>query len=257
MILDDLKKKKNSSGIIRLSDVDPSLEKIFSVYLKRDKRIYNDDEVKLLPYASQRNPHKSEWEIRTRSFLRLRDYLSKKSTRLNILDVGCGNGWLIGQLAKEFDHEYFGIDVVPSELEKAARLFNRENVHFIYGDISTSSLPTDTFNLIILNSSLSYFKELDKLLKEFFLISKTYGEVHIIDTPFYNNNNLMINKNNSLKYFTSIGLPEMASYYFHHSMDELRYFRYELLFNPNTFKHKLTDYFFGQDSPFYWILVTR
>ncbi|MDT3695754.1 MAG: class I SAM-dependent methyltransferase [Ignavibacterium sp.] len=257
MILDDLKKKKNSNGIIQLPDVDPSLEKVFSVYLKKDKRIYNDDEVKLLPYASQRNPHKSEWEIRTTSFLRLRDYLSKKSKRLNILDVGCGNGWLIGQLAKEFDHEYFGIDIVITELEKAARLFNRENVHFIHGDILTSSLPTDTFNLIILNSSLPYFKKLDRLLKELFLISKTYGEVHIIDTPFFSSNELMINKNKSLKHFTSIGVPEMASYYFHHSMDEFRYFRYELLFNPNTIKNRLTNYFFGKDSSFSWILVTR
>lgn len=257
MIIDDLKKRKDSNGIIHLPDVDKSLEKIFSAYLKNSKKNYNDDEVKLLPYASQRNPHKSEWEMRIKSFLRFRDYLSKKNKGLNILDVGCGNGWLIGQLAKELDHEYFGIDIVKTELEKAARLFNRENIHFIYGDISTSSLPSDTFNIIILNSSLSYFKDLEKLLKELLFISKTYGEVHILDTPFYNNNELMYNKNKSLKYFTSIGLPEMASHYFHHTTDEFRYFRYELLFNPNTLKNKLTNYFFGKDSPFPWILVTR
>ncbi|HQF43936.1 MAG TPA: class I SAM-dependent methyltransferase, partial [Ignavibacteriaceae bacterium] len=134
MIIDDFKKRKDSNGIIHLPDVDQSLEKIFSAYLKNSKKNYNDDEVKLLPYASQRNPHKSEWEMRIKSFLRFRDYLSKKNKGLNILDVGCGNGWLIGQLAKELDHEYFGIDIVKTELEKAARLFNRENIHFIYGD---------------------------------------------------------------------------------------------------------------------------
>ncbi len=257
MLLDDLKNKKNPNGIIQLPDVDPSLEKLFSTYLKKAKKVYSDDEIRLLPYASERNPHKSEWEIRTRSFLRLRDYLSKKSKRLNILDVGCGNGWLIGQLAKESDHEYFGIDIVMTELEKAARLFNYENVHFIHGDISKSSLPTDTFNIIILNSSLSYFKELDKLLKELLLISKPYGEVHIIDTLFYSNNELMLNKNKSLKYFTYIGSPEMAPFYFHHTMDEFRYFRYQVLFNPGSLKNKLTNYFFGIDSQYPWILVTR
>lgn len=257
MILNDLKNQKNSKGIVLLSGVDQSVESLYYELLKKENRLYIDDEVKLLPYASQRNPHKSEWEIRTKSFLRIKSYISKKSKKLKILDVGCGNGWLIGQLAKEYDHEYYGIDLVSSELEQAARLFNRDNVHFLYGDITVSSLPTDTFNIVILNSSVQYFKELYKLLKELLIISKSYGEVHIVDTPFYNQNDLMLVKNKSLKHFTSIGLPEMASKHFHHTTEELKYFRYKFLYNPYTFKNKLLNYFFEQDSPYPWVLITR
>ena len=158
----------------------------------------------------------------------------KKKTKLNILDVGCGNGWLIGQLAKEFDHNYFGIDTNLVELEQADKLFSSEKVIFIYGDISKATLPTDTFNIVILNSTLQYFKDVDVLLKELLTISKSYGEVHILDTPFYLANDLIRVKNNSLKHFSSIGLPEMTQKFFHHTTDELKYFRNQLLYNPNS-----------------------
>jgi len=257
MLIEEIRKENSNDGITYLSQVDESFEKIYLQFITRDKRFYPDDEVKLLPYASERNPHKKEWEQRSKTFLRFRNYLSNKKTKLNILDVGCGNGWLIGQLAKEFDHNYFGIDLNLEELKQADRLFTKENVKFIYGDINKASLPTDTFNIVVLNSSLQYFKEVDTLLKELLTISKSYGEVHIIDTPFSLPNDVIRERNNSLKHFTSLKLPEMNSRYFHHTLDELKYFRYIFNYNPDTIKNKLSNFIFDEDSPFPWIMITR
>ncbi|MBK7229879.1 MAG: class I SAM-dependent methyltransferase [Ignavibacteriales bacterium] len=257
MILEELQKQKTDNGIIYLNEIDKSFEILYQQLLKKEKRFYDNDEVKLLPYSSQRNPYKKEWQLRVRTFLRFRYYLSTKKTKLNILDVGCGNGWLIGQLAKEFDHNYFGIDTNLVELEQADKLFSSEKVIFIYGDISKATLPTDTFNIVILNSTLQYFKDVDVLLKELLTISKSYGEVHILDTPFYLANDLIRVKNNSLKHFSSIGLPEMTQKFFHHTTDELKYFRNQLLYNPNSIKNKLSNIFFEEDSPFSWIMITR
>lgn len=257
MILEELHKENPANGITHLSQIDEPFEQLYLQVIKREKRFYSDDEVKLLPYASERNPHKNEWQLRTKTFLRFRNYLAAKKTKLNILDVGCGNGWLIGQLAKEFDHNYFGIDTNLAELEQADRLFTSENVKFIYGDITKASLPTDTFNIVILNSSLEYFKDVDVLLKELLTISKSYGEVHILDTQFYNHSELTQLRNNSLKYFTALKLPEMTTKYFHHSLEELKYFRYTFHYNPETLKNKLSNLIFDEDSPYPWIMITR
>jgi ubiquinone/menaquinone biosynthesis C-methylase UbiE len=257
MILEEIQKENPGNGITHLSQVDESFEKIYFQLIKREKRFYIDDEIKLLPYASEINPHKNEWQLRTKTFLRFRNYLAAKKTKLNILDVGCGNGWLIGQLAKEFDHNYFGIDTNLLELEQADRLFTKENVKFIYGDITKASLPTDTFNIVILNSTLEYFKDVDILIKELLTISKSYGELHIIDTPFYDTDNLIEVRNNSLKHFASIGLTDMANKYFHHTIDELKYFRLSYLYNPYSLRNKLSKFIFEKDSSFPWLMITR
>lgn len=257
MIIEEFKQLTAINGVIRISEVDEAFENLYLKVRKKEKRIYSDDEIKLLPYASKRNPHRDEWALRTKSFLRFKKYLSQKKTKLNILDLGCGNGWFTGQLANEFEHNYYCIDVNLTELEQAARVFENDNTTFIYADIFTTSLPANTFDLVIINSALQYFQNISALMKELFFISKTYGDVHIIDTPFYNANEIMPAKNRTLKYYTSIGYPEMTAKYFHHTFDDFKYLRYSYLYNPNSFKNKLSNFIFEKDSPFPWIVVTR
>jgi|APIni6443716594_1056825.scaffolds.fasta_scaffold228295_2 ubiquinone/menaquinone biosynthesis C-methylase UbiE len=257
MIIEEFKELKTINGVIRISEVDETFEKLYLQVRNKEKRIYTDDEVKLLPYASKRNPHKTEWALRTKSFLRFKKYLSQKESKLNILDLGCGNGWLTGQLSKEFEHNYFCIDVNLMELEQAARAFENENIRFIYTNIFTKIFQVNTFDLVIINSALQYFPLVAELMKELFFISKTYAEIHIIDTPFYHINEMMLAKNRTLKYYTSLGYPEMASKYFHHTLDEFKYLRYSYFYNPDSIKNKLSGFVFEADSPFPWIVVTR
>jgi len=257
MIIEEFRDLKTVNGVVRISEVDESFERLYLQVRKKENRIYSDDEIKLLPYASKINPHKNEWALRTKSFLRFKEYLSQKKSKLNILDLGCGNGWLAGQFAKDFDHNYFCVDVNLTELEQAARVFENENIKFIYSDIFATTFPANTFDIVIINSALQYFQNISALLKELFFISKTYGEVHIIDTPFYDQNELMQAKNRTLKYYTSLGFPEMAGKYFHHTLEDFRYLRYSYIYNPDSFKNKLSKFVFDQDSPFPWLLVTR
>ena len=257
MIIEEFKELKAINGVVRISEVDETFEKLYLQVRKKENRIYSDDEIKLLPYASKLNPHNNEWSLRTKSFMRFKEYLSQKKTKLNILDLGCGNGWLAGQLVKEFEHNYFCVDVNLSELEQGARVFENKNISFIYSDIFKTSLAANTFDLVIINSALQYFQDVSALMKELFFISKTYGEVHIIDTPFYHPEEIMAAKNRTLKYYSSIGYSVMASKYFHHTLEEFKYLRYSYLYNPNSLKSKLSKIIFDQDSPFPWILVTR
>ena len=155
------------------------------------------------------------------------------------------------------DSNYFCIDVNLTELEQAAKVFDSDKLKFIYADIFATTFPANTFDIVIINSALQYFQNISALMKELFFISKTYGEIHIIDTPFYDNGELMLAKNRTLKYYTSLGFPEMAGKYFHHTLEDFRYLRYSYLYNPDSFKNKLSKFIFDQDSPFPWILVTR
>ncbi|MDP2365445.1 MAG: class I SAM-dependent methyltransferase, partial [Ignavibacteria bacterium] len=120
-----------------------------------------------------------------------------------------------------------------------------------------ASFPTNTFHIVIINSAIQYFSDIDTLLKESFTILKSYGEVHIIDTPFFNANKIMQARNNSLKYFTALGLPDMAKMYHHHNIEELKYFRHQILYNPVLLKNKLYNFIFEKDSSYPWIRVTR
>lgn len=257
MIIEDISKQKSINGVIHLSEVDENFEKLYLKLLKRDKRLYSDEEVKLLPYASKKNPHKAEWALKTKSFLRFRDYLSKKESTLNVLELGCGNGWLTGQLAKDYNHNYFCIHTNLVEVEQAARIFVKDNIRFFYGDITKASLPTNIFHIVIVNSTLQYFSDIDTLFKELFTVSKSYGEVHIIDTPFCKANELMQARNKSLKYFTALGLPDMSKMYHHHTIEELKYFRHQFLYNPAILKNRLSNFMYNDNSSYPWILVTR
>lgn len=257
MIIEEFRDLKTINGVVRISDIDDAFEKLYLQVRKKENRIYSDDEIKLLPYASKINPHKNEWALRSKSFLRFKEYLSNKKSKLNILDLGCGNGWLTGQLVKEFEHNYFCVDVNLTELEQAAKVFDSDNLKFIYADIFATTFPANTFDIVIINSALQYFQNIPALMKELFFISKTYGEIHIIDTPFYDKNELMQAKNRTLKYYTSLGFPEMAGKYFHHTLEDFRYLRYSYLYNPDSLKNKLSKFIFDQDSPFPWLLVTR
>ena len=71
-------------------------------YLKirqKEKRLYADEEVKHLPDIAPWHVHYREWQFRKRSATRLMRYLEKKKRALNMLEVGCGNGWLSAKLA--------------------------------------------------------------------------------------------------------------------------------------------------------------
>lgn len=257
MIPEEYFKTKPINGVLHLTAVDSIFESLYFKLRQKEKRVYSDEELKLLPYASDRNTHRNEWELRTKSFLRFQEYLSQKKSILNILDLGCGNCWLAGQLAKISEHNFYCLDINLLELEQGARVFNQLNINFLYADIFSTTFPANTFDLVIINSALQYFPNVSNLIKELFYISKSFGEIHILDTPFYKPNEITAAKNRTQGYYMSIGFLEMAARYHHHSLNDFRYFNHQLLYNPYSLKNRITDFVMEKDSPFPWIKVTR
>ena len=239
-----------------LSEIQQDFEKIYLKVREKEKRIYPDEELLNLPFASNSNPHKAEWKLRCKSFERFYGYLNFKKQNLNILDLGCGNGWFSGQLSKSFNHFFYCVDVNLTELKQGRKNFKSDKLKFIYSDIYSSKIPNSYFDIIIVNAAVQYFPDFKKLINRLLVLLDGKGEIHLIDSPIYFEDEAKKAKQRTLNYYSLLGFPEMSDNYFHHSWNELKEFKYKILYDPlanmNRFKRVFT-----KDSPFPWISITH
>ena len=252
-----LDKTTLKNGIYFLSEIDNAFESIYIAVRENEKRVYSDKEVKLLPNTNSSNPHKEEWKIRERSLQRFTNYIKKYDEKLNILDVGCGNGWFSANIANRNSINIYALDVNKFELEQAARVFNFKNIYFICGNIFDNIFEEHSYDIITLNSSIQYFDNFSTLIKRLFYFLTDEGEIHIIDSPIYNQNELAGAKERTARYYISNGFPEMAKHYYHHTFDELRDFNYKILYDPKAVQNNLKKIFGFKDSPFPWIRIIK
>ncbi|MBD0365847.1 MAG: class I SAM-dependent methyltransferase [Flavisolibacter sp.] len=216
---------------------------------QKEGRLYTDEEVKRLPVVHHKHPLKKEWVARKKSCDRLIHYLLQKRKPLNILEIGCGNGWLCHQLSKIPDTSITGIDINELELNQAKRVFPA--LSFLYGDLR-EGITTGKFDVIVFAASFQYFDSVDEILQCCFEHLKENGEIHIIDTHFYSREASVQARIRSCEYFASKGIPEMSKYYFHHALSELDGFNYTVLYDPKKLFNKL----FGR-NPFRWICIRK
>lgn len=222
-----------NTGIQYFSDPAPHREKerLYAEVRRREGRWLPDDAVRQLPHAT--GPLATEWRRRRRSFGRFRAYCRqmaarKDSASFRILDLGCGNGWMANRLAENPAWELWAVDVNEAELAQGERLFGRDNLHFVYADITGgNAIPgaypgitfrdTGTFDLIVLAASVQYFPDLRELVNDLRARLNPGGEVHLIDSPFYaSETEKAAARQRTADYYAKAGVPAMAAYYHHH-----------------------------------------
>jgi ubiquinone/menaquinone biosynthesis C-methylase UbiE len=138
------------------------------------------------------------------------------------------------------------------ELEQARKVFrNVPNLKLKEGDIRSGVLADEKFDLIIFAASIQYFESLPEILKIATRYLTLQGEIHIIDSPFYQHHEIQLARQRSKKYFSDIGFPEMSHLYFHHCIDALKSFRFSLLYNPNAPVNKLLL----RSNRFHWVAI--
>lgn len=232
-------------NVIYLTGVAHSFSDIYIAVREKEHRILTDKDVAILPYLKR-----NEWEYREKSTERFVSYISSKKEVQTILDVGCGNGWFTHTIAKAAkNNNVIGIDVNRKELEQAARLFKRNNLQFIYGDIfKIKSTFEQQFDIITLNSCVQYFPNFKALLSVLNSFLKPGGELHIIDSPFYKKDQITAARERTQMYYKTIGVPEMAKNYFHHNQNLLVSF--DALYKNN--RKLINKILSRKDSPFSW-----
>ncbi|HEX8060315.1 MAG TPA: methyltransferase domain-containing protein [Cyclobacteriaceae bacterium] len=196
----------------------------------KEGRILDDDTVKQLPFIDH-----PEWKIRARSAKKLVKQLKKENCR-SFIEIGCGNGWLTNYIQRELNIPAIGIDVGRVELKQAARISNGKAT-FVYGDVFSLDLNADA---TILAACIQYFPDPCKV------IERLNGIIHIIDSPFYQANEIAAARQRSKDYFKSKG-ANMDRFYFHHEFIKGA----EVLYRPNRFKTFLGG------SPFPWLRIRK
>jgi len=227
-------------------------EKKYILIRTLENRLITDDELVKLPHIAKEHRYYGEWLMRRNSTQRLIRRLSAPEKCLEILEVGCGNGWLAHRLAEIPGTKVTGLDINSTELQQAARVFrNVSNLCFIQGDIRSGILGDHRFDRIIFAASIQYFPFLKEILYTALANLAPDGEIHVLDTPFYKTGELEKARDRTLAYYTSFGYPEMADFYYHHPIDDLRSFRPVILYNPHSIRNRLR----GVKSPFPWIRI--
>jgi len=278
---------KNKNGVYYLIEpVHNSFEDIYMKVRKAEGRIYNDDEVKHLPEIENSHRYFNEWRMRKKSMMMLLDYFEAKTKNKTVLEPGCGNGWLSNKLAGLGFSEVISLDVNITELEQAARVFpGKDNLIFVYGDIfglppfppgsrqngtRQDAVGGDTharrshgaggeggykFDYIVLSSVIAYFKDLNTLIDSLLNKLNAGGEIHIIDSPFYEDK--VKARERLIEYYSELGFGEMTEYYHPHSFEDLKGFNYSTLHNPHTVSNRIKRLLDSSLPPFHWIKITH
>jgi len=217
---------------------------------KKESRIYTDEELALLPEVEPTHLYFKEWQIRKKSCHRLVKWLQQKKTALQILEVGCGNGWLAAQLASIENSEVTGIDINSEELEQAQRVFAKtKNLNFVLGDLREEILENKIFDVIVFAASVQYFPSLKEILITALKYLALQGEIHLTDTHFYAQDKVDDAKKRTESYFQSIGFSALSDFYFHHSINDLKKFNYTILYDPSALLNRF------HRNPFYHVII--
>jgi protein-L-isoaspartate O-methyltransferase len=218
---------------------------------RKERRLYSDEQVLALPEVQKGEEHYEEWMIRKHSCERLMKWIEAKNKKLNVLEVGCGNGWFSHQLSKISKCHVIGSDINLVELQQAVRVFpKKQNLKFIYGDIRSGMQEDMLFDIILFADSIQYFPSLSGILNTALPKLSAQGEIHILDSPFYKQSQLLAAREKTRIYYDGLGFPDMAHCHFHHGYSALDAFKYRLLCNPNSLKNRIFT-----KNPFPWIFI--
>jgi ubiquinone/menaquinone biosynthesis C-methylase UbiE len=232
--------------------VSDNFEEKYISLRKKENRLYTDEQVRWLPEIERSHPHYKEWEARKNSSDKLIQHLSTKRTELNILEVGCGNGWLCHHLSKIPGSNVAGVDINKTELDQAKRVFEDvENAEFLFGGIDNEKVRSEKFDAIIFAASIQYFSSLDGIIPAAIQLLHRGGEIHILDSHFYRSSEIEEARKRSFDYYRSLQSAEMSDFYFHHCIDELAAYKHEIFYSPDLLRNR----FMKNKNPFPWICI--
>jgi len=147
-----------------------------------------------LPFAELDGQLGWQWRMRAQTFRfferKILEPLERSSDRkLNILDLGCGSGWLSYRMALR-GHSPAAVDLLDDELDGlgAARHYESKlGQMFPVFQAQFDDLPfaDSQFDLVVFNASFHYAADYRATLREVRRCLSWGGQVVILDTPVY------------------------------------------------------------------------
>lgn len=156
-------------------------------------RGYRGASLRALPYLDS-GPFAAQWSVRACSYEAFIRHVvwplaSIKRRKLDIIDLGAGNGWLCHRLAR-MGHQAVALDVRGDDVDGlgAAAEFLADDPELFKCVLSSfDDLPFDaaSFDIAIFNASLHYAHDLNAVLEEAVRVVRQLGVIVILDSPFY------------------------------------------------------------------------
>ncbi|HEX3754918.1 MAG TPA: class I SAM-dependent methyltransferase, partial [Rhizomicrobium sp.] len=173
----------------------PSVEFLdaYARHRAAEGRALSSEALHSLPYLCH-GPLARQWSIRARTYAAFLRHVvlpmaKARSTPLQILDLGAGNGWLCHRLC-QFGHSTVAVDIREDDVDGlgAAAAWEVEwATQFTRLTASFEDLPLTNgcFDIVVFNASLHYARELSRALDEAKRTAKPGGIIAILDSPFY------------------------------------------------------------------------
>ncbi|WDV46130.1 malonyl-ACP O-methyltransferase BioC [Clostridiaceae bacterium M8S5] len=93
----------------------------------------------------------------------IRDMTNKANVN-NILEIGCGTGYLTKAILKHFPNAHItAVDIAPGMIEHVRNTINNNNISFVCDDIETIALK-QKYDLIISNATFQWFNSMHKTI---------------------------------------------------------------------------------------------
>ena len=109
--------------------------------------------------------------------------LIKVSTGDRVLDVGCGNGSLIGRIKHMGDITAFGVDISPNMINECKKRYN--NIEFKISSGETLPFENEFFDLLTICCVLHHLKSPKNFFKEAFRVLKSGGMLMVGEPWFH------------------------------------------------------------------------
>ena len=131
-------------------------------------------------------------------------------------------------------------------------MFSDNRLWFCYLDVFADILRENSFSIVVMNASFQYFPHTEKIIERCLSLLQSGGELHIIDTPFYDREKCEAARQRSADYFQQQGFGLMSAHYYHHARDVLEAYSPHYLYDPTS----LPEDEKGKDMPFPWVRIT-
>lgn len=103
-----------------------------------------------------------------------------------ILDVGCGNGYVLIEIRKKYKHHgnLYGVDIAPGILKKAisSNIKTKSRINFSQGDARDLKFSNNYFDIVILKHVLHNIPNYHKAINECRRVLKPGGKMAIVLT---------------------------------------------------------------------------
>ncbi len=125
-----------------------------------------------------------------RKYVYLREAQSQVISLLEIrpgvhfIDIGCGTGWAVGQVATQVADQgvFYGVDLSPRMVDKAKANFrDRPNLHFLQASADSIPLEAGFFDILICTNSFHHYPNPGRAVSEMARLLKAGGKIFLLD----------------------------------------------------------------------------